>query len=1040
MPSALRRKPLPKPMPQSDPRFRRVMEQLKTGAAKTKAHPPASKKAKEAAGAAKGPPNERLATGKAKQVEKIEQAKEGKPEQSSFLAMLRAEIAKAMPKTLGDTENFDSAADGMKSGLKGNVSQQKEKSTQDVAGASKQAPSPAGEAKPVQPLAKEGAPPSPSVNAPEAMPAPKSDADISLQDSKQDTTQQMKEAEVTPTQLQKANDPRFSAVLVAKQQVAQNADAGPGRYRAAEKATLASVSSQATAKARAGAAAMVGVRNGGNTRVLSKQQEQKAKDEAARDKVAKGIEAIFVETKQKVDTKLAAIDVEVNSLFDSGTEAALAAMKKYVNRKIRDYKIDRYLTIPFVGLARWISDQFTNLPSEVNVFYEEGRALFQAQMDALIVRVAALVELRLKEAKAEVAKGKQKIQKFVDDQPQELKQFAMDAQAKVSAGFAELEECIDNKKNELASSLAQKYKEGFDKANEALKAIQDSNKGFVAAFAEKLAALIKAIMDFKARLSAILSKGKSALKLIIADPIGFLGNLITAVKGGISAFRDNITTHLQQGFMRWLLGNMPPGIELPKDFEPASILKLVLSVLGITYEKMKAKAVKLLGPRAAALIDTAEKYIKALIEGGPAKLWEEVKGDLSNLKEMVIDAFQSWLVETIVKKAVQKVVLLFNPAGAIIQAILAIVAIVQFVVQKAMQILDFVEAVVGSIYDIASGSIGAAAKKIEEALAKAIPLLIGFLASLLGLGGVSEKIKEFIFKVQTKVEKAIDKAIAKVVDVVKKLVGGGKEGNEQKGDFRDRAKAELNDKFSGKLTHKKVRSVVDSVYNKYKPEGLKGVVAKPVDGKTDQYETFLIASKIKVKTAKADFDIDTNDLDLGWPRTIAVGVLTATGGLLKTGKEQLLFPPQRNDGKNHAEEKLLTIVEKRWPDVAPRRETGIKNVLTLNITRSPCGDALKGHHCANKIEQFNATWGADYILELNVRAATIYGGKHRKTSKAAIQQLAKSGIDFTVWDVIAELGDPTEVKPSALETLAKRIAIAKENVPLIINAGANTSS
>ena len=41
MPSALRRKPLPKPAPQSDPRFRRVMEQLKSGAAKTKAHPPA---------------------------------------------------------------------------------------------------------------------------------------------------------------------------------------------------------------------------------------------------------------------------------------------------------------------------------------------------------------------------------------------------------------------------------------------------------------------------------------------------------------------------------------------------------------------------------------------------------------------------------------------------------------------------------------------------------------------------------------------------------------------------------------------------------------------------------------------------------------------------------------------------------------------------------------------------------------------------------------------------------------------------------------
>ncbi|HYI13088.1 MAG TPA: hypothetical protein VEK57_28840, partial [Thermoanaerobaculia bacterium] len=64
------------------------MTQLEQGTAKTKAHPPASKKTAEAAKAAKGPPNEKIAGGKAKQVDKIKEAKEGKPEQSSFLAML----------------------------------------------------------------------------------------------------------------------------------------------------------------------------------------------------------------------------------------------------------------------------------------------------------------------------------------------------------------------------------------------------------------------------------------------------------------------------------------------------------------------------------------------------------------------------------------------------------------------------------------------------------------------------------------------------------------------------------------------------------------------------------------------------------------------------------------------------------------------------------------------------------------------------------------------------------------------------------------
>ena len=79
--------------------------------------------------------------------------------------------------------------------------------------------------------------------------------------------------------------------------------------------------------------------------------------------------------------------------------------------------------------------------------------------------------------------------------------------------------------------------------------------------------------------------------------------------------------------------------------------------------------------------------------------------------------------------------------------------------------MAFVEAVINSVSSIAQGAIGAAASWIEKSLASMIPLLIGFLARLIGLGGLSKKVKEFITKVQDKVDKAIDKAIAKIVNV-----------------------------------------------------------------------------------------------------------------------------------------------------------------------------------------------------------------------------------------------------------------------------------
>jgi hypothetical protein len=100
-----------------------------------------------------------------------------------------------------------------------------------------------------------------------------------------------------------------------------------------------------------------------------------------------------------------------------------------------------------------------------------------------------------------------------------------------------------------------------------------------------------------------------------------------------------------------------------------------------------------------------------------------------------------------------------------------IVSVVQFVIERASQIMDFVEAVINSINAIATGSIGGAANWIEKSLGNMVPILIGFLAALVGLGGLAAKVKAFIVKVQSKVDKAIDKALKKIVDFVKKLFG-----------------------------------------------------------------------------------------------------------------------------------------------------------------------------------------------------------------------------------------------------------------------------
>ena len=57
-------------------------------------------------------------------------------------------------------------------------------------------------------------------------------------------------------------------------------------------------------------------------------------------------------------------------------------------------------------------------------------------------------------------------------------------------------------------------------------------------------------------------------------------------------------------------------------------------------------------------------------------------------------------------------------------------------------------------------------------MARTIPVLLGFLARLIGLGDVSGAIKKVITAIQEKVDKAIDAVIAWVVDKAKSLFGG----------------------------------------------------------------------------------------------------------------------------------------------------------------------------------------------------------------------------------------------------------------------------
>ena len=772
-----------------DPRLTQAISKVKRNAKKLKKHDPARDKADQAQDAAEPPEKEVLSRAQANKVGEIKSemdaakkpsVDEKPPQEKSFLETLEEEIERVMPKKIEDTENFMDKEDrkNLKDSMSGNIEAQKQQVTGPVKATANAKPDEeAVTPKPVITPLPEALPKAATepVGARNAMPEPLPDEKVSLQSSKDEAQRQFDENKITPTQLQKANDPRFTAALKAKEDVDAHADAAPQQYREVEQKTLTTAVGRAVAAERRGTSAMLGAHDKSGGDVRGDQGKAMKDDKDRRQEVVDFIEKKFAATKESVETKLATLESEVTTMFDEGIEKNIKSMKDEATRKKDDWKEDRYYWHGIMNRPDlWLYDKVRGIDRQPKVkkIYVEAAEQFTRDMKALVKRIATFVETRLKEAKDEVEKGRKEIHDFVSKLDGKLKDVGLEAEKAVSERFDELTQSIEDKKKDLASNLAQRYKDAHDKAGEAIKEMQAEDKGLIDALLDKLKEIIEILRNFKRRIMSMLRKAASAIDLIISDPIGFLKNLLKAIKQGISQFVGRIWTHLKEGFIAWLFGSLATmGVTIPKDLSLPSILQLVLDVLGITYAKIRGKVAKIVGERNVAMLEAAWGAVETLLKGGPAALWEQIKEYFSNLKEMVVDAIQNWLITRIIESAATKIAMMFNPAGAIIQAILMIYRTVMFFIENIDRILAFVESIIESVYNIATGAIGAAADWIEKALARTIPIIIAFLARLLGISGLADKIKEFINRIQTRIDKAIDKVIDKLVGGVKKLLG-----------------------------------------------------------------------------------------------------------------------------------------------------------------------------------------------------------------------------------------------------------------------------
>jgi len=163
--------------------------------------------------------------------------------------------------------------------------------------------------------------------------------------------------------------------------------------------------------------------------------------------------------------------------------------------------------------------------------------------------------------------------------------------------------------------------------------------------------------------------------------------------------------------------------------------------------------------------------------------------------------------------------------------------------ERGQEMGEFIGTIIDAVMDIARGGMGGVPAKIEASLSKAVPLVISFLAGLLGLGGISEKVKAIFEKAQGYLGKAIDWVVDKGLKLARPLI-----------------KLATKALAYGKKKYEAVKGAVKAKYEavkgkvKAKYEAVKGKVKKALGIKGKEGDQKSPNEEARVKAARASAD------------------------------------------------------------------------------------------------------------------------------------------------------------------------------------------
>lgn len=290
-------------------------------------------------------------------------------------------------------------------------------------------------------------------------------------------------------------------------------------------------------------------------------------------------------------------------------------------------------------------------------------------------------------------------------------------------------------------------------------------------------------------LSSVAAKAVAAWDVISKKPLDFIKNTVRSLGQGFQLLWNNITTHLEHGLEGWLFGELgEQGIQPPSSWtDPKALFGFVTDVLGLSMSHIADLLKKRINPTLVNGVQTwvqrfkrAWDWITSVIDTSKSPQ-ENSRGLIDKAKDFgksILTGAVEWVSGKVAVELGEMAAAAAASGGLseVLDVARRIYRAMVTAKRWAGRILQMASDTLDHVLDIAAGNITKVGKKFEDIMDRGMPVVIGFLADQVGLGGIGQAIRGIVEDLRGKVDDAILWLIDKVKAGIEALIGGIKSG------------------------------------------------------------------------------------------------------------------------------------------------------------------------------------------------------------------------------------------------------------------------